>query len=241
MISGENIYWAYSSAAQTVAAFVALLLAGYAIVLTMMESAVQADETLTEIYESLKKRYHKQLSILAISTAIAIIGCLFVVYLNEQLYWWLPLLEVIAAIFTCGSIIGGVYFVITIIDPGKYRKAAQKLSMEVRPQPESVNPEPSATFFLNFVEIERLIRDLWEKRAKQKRVGRRQGPPSFREMLEALSMAEVLPFKLYERLLLVNRYRNLIFHGHVQEVDEKIVEEVSLVRKELDKLKKGKR
>ena len=204
----------------------------------MMESAVQTDETLIEIHESLKERYHKQLSKLAISTATAIIGCLFVVYLNGQSYSWLPWVAALAAIFTCGSIIGGVYFIITIIDPRKYRKAAQKLAVEVRPQPESVRPEPSAAFFLKFVDIEKLIRDLWEKRTKQERLGRRPGPPSFREMIEVLSMAEILPFTLYERLLLMNRYRNLVFHGHVQEVDERIVEEVNRVKDELGSLSK---
>jgi cell division protein FtsW (lipid II flippase) len=105
MISSENIYWAYSSAAQTVATFVALLLAGYAIVLTMMESTAQADETLVEIHESLKERYHKQLSKLAISTAAAIVGCLFVVYLNGRSNWWFPWLAVIAAILLAAQLL----------------------------------------------------------------------------------------------------------------------------------------
>lgn len=46
MNGSENIYWLFSSAAQTIAAFIAFLLAGYALVQTMMETAVQADETL---------------------------------------------------------------------------------------------------------------------------------------------------------------------------------------------------
>jgi len=55
MIDYENVYWTYSAAAQAIAAFVALLVAGYAVVLSMMESAAQADETLIEIHEELKK------------------------------------------------------------------------------------------------------------------------------------------------------------------------------------------
>ncbi len=58
MNNTDNIYRVFSSAAQTVAAFAAFLLAGYALVVNVMDNAVQADETLADINEALKQRYH---------------------------------------------------------------------------------------------------------------------------------------------------------------------------------------
>ena len=68
-------------------------------------------------------------------------------------------------------------------------------------------------------------------------LGRRQGPPSFREMLEALLMAEALPGHLYERLLSVSRHRNLVFHGEVQEIDRELLNELEMARAEIARLR----
>jgi hypothetical protein len=43
MQDAQNIYWLFGAAAQTVAAFIAFLLAGYALVQGMMDAAAQAD------------------------------------------------------------------------------------------------------------------------------------------------------------------------------------------------------
>jgi len=238
MTSYENIYWTFSAAAQSVAAFVALLIAGYAVVLSMMESAAQTDKTLIEIHDALKEDYHRTLSLLAIITAFSIITCLSVVYFNKSYLWWNIWLERIAVMFTISSIAGGVYFIINIIDPRKYKKKADILSDELKPKSE-VGKISRSNFFIEFVELEQLIRQLWEDRIKQEEIKRRQSPPAVREMIEDLSSAEIIPFNVYERLLLVNRYRNLVFHGHVQELDQHVIEEVRTVKEAIRRLTTG--
>jgi len=236
MSTRENIYWVFSSAAQTVAALVAFLLAGYALVHSMMEAAARSDETLNEIHEALKQRYHKQLSALAIITAASIVSCLIVVYFNAHPIPWLWGMIALAAVLTLASIVGGVLFVITVVDPRKYTKAAQRLAGEVRPQAGAPEMAKSADFFTRFVALERNVRDLWEKRADGERLRRRQGTPSFREMLETLVIVEALPQELYERLLTISRYRNLVFHGHLTEVDPRILRELEAAQSEFARL-----
>jgi hypothetical protein len=80
----ENIYWVFSSAAQTVAAFVAFLLAGYTLVHSMMDNLERADETLAEIHTKLKTDYYRRVRLLSIVTAPAILLSLFTVYLNGR-------------------------------------------------------------------------------------------------------------------------------------------------------------
>jgi len=236
MNGSENIYWLFSSAAQTIAAFVAFLLGGYALVHSMMETAAQIDETLIEIHEALKKRYHRQLSWLVTTTAGAILTCLAAVFFNKGIWWWYPILAVTAALLGIAAIVGGVAFVVTIVDPGKYRKAARKLAAEAKPKPEVPTAASRAEFFDNFVTLERLLRVLWERRTAGERLSRRPGPPTFREMVETLTLAEALPSGLAERLLSINRYRNLVFHGHVEQVDAELLAELKAVRAQLEAL-----
>ena len=46
---------------------------------------------------------------------------------------------------------------------------------------------------------------------------------SFRQMIEALRVNEKILGDFYEELLEINKYRNLVFHGHVTQVDASMV------------------
>jgi hypothetical protein len=158
----ENVYWVFSSAAQTVAAFVAFLLAGYALVHSMMDNLERADETLAEIHIKLKTDYYRRVRLLSIVTASAILLSLFTVYLNGRPVPYFDILVGISGILTASAIIGGVWFVLVIIDPAKYQKTARKLIAE---EPHLLGVEAAVgEFFQSFVELERVIRALWEGR-----------------------------------------------------------------------------
>lgn len=233
MENTDHIYWMFSSAAQTVAAFVAFLLAGYALVVNMMDKAVEADETLADINEALKQRYHAQLGRLVIITAGAIISCLGVVYLNRHPSWSLPFVQLMAASLTMLSIVTGVIFVINIVDPKKYRSAAQQMEAKVREATVTMEVRPptsDAEFFQAFVDIERLIRDLWHQHGERLSLVNRPRPAGVREMARDLMKLGVLSDELFDPLMEVNRYRNLVFHGHVKEVDPKMMDEANRLR-----------
>ena len=221
--NAENVYWAFSSAAQAVATFIAFILAGYALVHSMMETALQADETLQEIHDALRRRYHFWLSGLVVTTAASVTSCLSVVFLNGAQFRWLPFLEVVTSVLVLASIVGGVLFVIMIVDPRKYRRTAARLASDLRPKTRATASR--AEFIESFIQLEQRVGQLWLARAGE-RLSRRRGPPSFREMLEALILSEVFSSELYQRLLEIGRHRNLVFHGEVSEVDPRIVEEV---------------
>lgn len=236
MNGSENIYWLFSSAAQTIAAFIAFLLAGYSLVHSMMETVAQADETLVEIHDALKQRYHRQLSLLVITTAAAILTCLSAVFFNKWNWWWFDLLACTASALGTAAIIGGVVFVVRIVDPGKYRKAARQLAREAKPKPEVPAAASRSEFFENFVAVEQLLRVFWETRTNVQRMSRRPGQPTFRELLETMMIAKALPPDLNERMLAINRYRNLVFHGHVEQVDAELLEELKAIRAQLEQI-----
>ena len=119
----DNIYWLFSSAAQSVASFTGILFAGFALVLMMMDSAADADETLLEIHEELKRQYYQQLQLLAVVVASAIICSFLIIFLNHFNFTgpWFLSFAVLSFVLVVAAIVGGMTFVIGIADPAKYR------------------------------------------------------------------------------------------------------------------------
>ncbi|SRR6266699_1851398 len=216
--SVDYIYWTFSAAAQSIAAFVAFLLTGYALVHSLMESARERDDTLDEVHTSLRKSYHTRLGHLAWLTGTAIVLSLAVVYFNRPsgpVNGWILL---VVSLIDVAAVVAGLYFVVSIVDPRKYQRAAKRaIEEETRPL---IGTSPANEFFDAFLHLERLVRDYLRDRDLY--VPSRGAPRmsySFRQMLEALRVNEKIDGNLYRELLELNKYRNLVFHGHVSEVD----------------------
>jgi uncharacterized protein YutE (UPF0331/DUF86 family) len=60
-------------------------------------------------------------------------------------------------------------------------------------------------------------------------------------MVEILRRSSIISDDLYERLLEINRSRNLIFHGHLEDVDEAFVKRVKDIHAEIKLLLKARR
>ncbi len=221
--SVDFIYWTFSAAAQSISAFVAFLLTGYALVHSIMESARSADDTLEEVHSSLRISYHKWLKWLAFLTGLAIVLSLLLVYFNRPglpVPLWARLL--VSAIDIV-AIAGGLWFVVSIIDPKKYQRAAER-ALEEATTP-SAPAAPSSDFFSTFLHLERLVRDYL--RENELYVPSRGAPRmsfSFRQMIDALRQSERIDSEFYEELAEINKYRNLVFHGHVTQVDASMVD-----------------
>src|SRR5437899_9468096 len=96
-IDQQNVYWIFSSSAQSVSAFIAFLLAGYAFVHTVMEGVQQRDDSLIEVHHALRRQYYSRVRWLALVTGAAIIASLAMVYLNGVCVPWKPLLAIVTA------------------------------------------------------------------------------------------------------------------------------------------------
>lgn len=235
-MSTDYIYWTFSSAAQSVSAFVAFLLTGYALVHSLMESARLRDDSLDEIHAVIRVSQHLRLTVLAWLTAFAIILSLAIVYWNQPnaaVPGWSQLL--VAAV-DVSAILGGLWFVVSIVDPRKYQKAAQQV-LKDSPVAGSHVSTPVAQFFDAFLHLERLVRNFLQERGLY--IPSRGAPRmsySFRQMIEALLQNELIDRKLYDELLAINRYRNLVFHGHVDEADANMLQRVASATQQIDGL-----
>lgn len=227
-MNNDHIYWVFSSAAQSIAAFVAFLLTGFALVHTLMEAAREKDDTLEEIHAALRRKYHGRLTLLAWFTGLAVILSLITVFANR---WEFPLkvwLLSVSAVVDLVAIVGGLAFVVSIVNPAKYERAAAKELRDKKGELRLSGKGTSATrFFEEFRHLERLVRDYL--RDRELYVPSRGAPRmsfSFRQMIEALLQNERVESAFCEELIEINKYRNLVFHGHVEEADDAMVERV---------------
>ena len=224
----DNLYWLFSASAQSISAFVAFLLTGFALVNSLMESARQSDETLVDIHRNLQRRYYKITAVLAVITGVGIVLSLLMLPLNPLTFKGKTLLIITASLFDLAAIAGGIWFVISIVDPRKYTRAAgQMKKAEDRLAQLSGVAVADTQFFHQFISLERRIREyLRIKDLYEPSIGAQRMSYSFRQMLDALYHNELIPGELYDELDKLNKYRNLVFHGHVTQVDQSMVDRV---------------
>jgi hypothetical protein len=229
------VYWTFSASAQSISAFAALLLSGYALVHTLMEAARSRDETLEDLHTALQRKYHRWLKVLAWSTGSAVLTSLITVYVNR---WAFPLKEWligVTAISVVFAVLAGLAFVVFIVNPDRYRKVAQEALEEEKTELGLTGKLANAQeFFVEFTNLERLVREYL--RSRELYVPSRGAPRmsySFRQMIEALRNNEIIDYGMFKELFEINRYRNLVFHGHITEVDRAILDRVQEVTERL--------
>lgn len=59
---------------------------------------------------------------------------------------------------------------------------------------------------------------------------------SFRQMIEALLQNEVIDRVFFNELLKISKYRNLVFHGHVDQAEKEMVERVRTASNRIEQL-----
>jgi hypothetical protein len=235
----ENFYWLFSSSAQTISAFVAFLVAGYAVVLNMMESIEKKDDTLDDLHSRLKIKFYINLRLLAIVTGLAILMSLWMIYLNagtnSNKYW----LFILTILLNSIAIIVGIFFIISIINPNKYKNAAKEIIKKDKKEFKLTGKRVDQLTFMNeFVELEKIGRDiLHNKQLFNPFDDTRRIAYSFRQMIIALFQNKLISPYQFNDLIRINKYRNLVFHGQQDEVDAGMVDLVMDLINQLSKTK----
>ncbi|MBN1822983.1 MAG: hypothetical protein JW803_01545 [Endomicrobiales bacterium] len=214
----ENIYWLFSSSAQAIAAFCALIVAGYALVNTMMDAMQEKDETLEEIHSQIKNDYYKAIIWFSCINGLAIVLSLLTVYLNGVKFKYLNIMSIFTALFVLSAIAGGIWFVLSIINPNRYKNTAK----HIIGQKSISGIEVDVAEFINlFIKMEKVIREIFIKKKLKYPI---TDKPSFGHMIKVMEIEELLTKKEYGILENVNNYRNLVIHGHIDKVDKGMVD-----------------
>jgi hypothetical protein len=236
----DNIYWLFSSSAQSISAFVAFLLAGFTLVHMMMETIQQKDDTLADIHAQLKRHYYLRLRGLFGITGLSIVLSLAMVWFNHpdwpnRLYYALGV-----SLVNTVAIGGGIWFVIGIVNPSNYENTARKLIGQADVRKElglSNSPIRAGDFLEQFIKLEARIRHLVKLSGLYQPS---QGGPgmsfSVRRMIEVLGESETIGKDLIGELLSINKYRNLVAHGHTETADKSMVQRISAAQRKIEEI-----
>lgn len=218
----DQIYWLFSSSSQSIAAFIALLLTGYAFVVNIMDNLESRDETLTEVHSELKITYFNRLKWLALVGGFTIIASLAMIFVNYYSNWIRSALLVPSAIGVVLTVIMGISFIIKIVDPKRYSKKAKSLLKEEEKSIHKEGVEVSIGEFMDaFINLERLIRDTYEETEPQIIVSTsyKTPPRSLVEITMSLFRKELLYKEELDLLRELIKARNLVVHGQQTQID----------------------
>jgi uncharacterized protein YutE (UPF0331/DUF86 family) len=229
----NNVFYIFSTAAQTIAALVGFVLAAYTFNHQLVSSQKdEQDEARNQVIESIIQKNYRQIVILSIMTGITLILDLFVLELNgvpttnlkEISYIIVGSLNVVLIIFA-------VIIALFTIKPIDTTKEAQKLFKAVGEEiKESLDnkkghlkhPEDtmsSTDFIQKFIEMEKSVREylIDNDLYNDKRL-------SMGKMITILYEQRGINHELFHILNELSRYRNLVVHGHVTEIDKDMYE-----------------
>ncbi len=233
----DNIYWLFSSSAQSISAFVAFLLTGYTFVHSVMENIQQRDDSLLEVHHELRKRYYRQVQVLSITTGAAIIASLAMVFFNGTAMVWRTFFVISTSVLNIASIALGIRFVLTIINPDRYRAVASQLATaSTQTTATNASPVPARVFFEEFLPLESQVRNMLDQQSPAIAPALHPRRLSFRASVQILRQDHRISERFCEELLEISTYRNLVFHGDISEVDPQMVERVRVARQQLSEL-----
>ena len=221
-LDANAYFWFYSAAAETIGAFAGLLLAGYAIVLTLMGGVEQTDDTYAEISQKLKAGYYQQVRSLAVLVGISVVTNLVSLATSNVQYplKWMVLSA--SLVLCCFIIVLGLGFVVRMIDPNKYLRTARRIVENEDKRARLSGEKASAGDFLyEFVKLENAINGLLDRsKIETSHEFLRTYRPSFRMMLDLLLWNELVEYPEYLNLRAIGQYRNAVVHGKVSQVDD---------------------
>jgi hypothetical protein len=232
LVQGDMVFWLFSSSAQAVATFIAFLIAGYSVFLSVMDNLEEKDESLIGVHHEIKKSNYRWLTVLCILTGSAITFSLIMLFLkNSNLLGLRNYVIPFVLILNISSIIVGILFVLSLINPLRYQTAARHL---LQRNAKSTEMTTRGRFIDQFIELEKQLRKLSSspqyKELYKADSGRVYG---LRGIIENLLRSEIIDRDTYVRLLKIVDFRNMVVHGRIDTVEplffaelEKILESI---------------
>lgn len=220
-IDQQSLYWIFTASAQSIAAFVAFLVAGYALFHSSMTDMLARDETLSDIIDEERQQMFSRLKMLLVLTGVSILMNLFMVFLNDRPAAGKKELIVLTFFLTVATIVLGMYIVIYMVDPRRNAKIATRMVKASSTYGQSGAVTTEQVFFEKFLQLERLIREYIQTKDV-----RTKTTTSLPDAFRALYYRGVYDKDFLNRLSDVNRYRNLLFHGQITQSSKKMVDEL---------------
>jgi len=223
-INQDQMYWFFSASAQTLAALVAFLMTGYALVINVMDNTADRDDSWAEILPELKRKYYKKFKALGLLTGLAICLSLIILWTKTYEFNGRGIIFFIIIVLDIVTIWRGISFALSIIDPDKYHEVASAIvSRDKEEQNFSEKTIKKGNFIEKFIIIEKQLR---QTSPEEKLINMGdydlQSFVSLGQIIVSMFKSGLIDKNLYNQLVQVNKYRNLIVHGQLEVVPEDI-------------------
>jgi prepilin signal peptidase PulO-like enzyme (type II secretory pathway) len=223
-MDSDNIYWYFSTSAQSIAAFIGFLTAGFYFVQDKYDILRSSDETLEPIIKEIKHNNFVKLKVLCLLTGASIIFSIALVLLNKYTIPYFTVYVVIASFVNLITIVWAISFIISIINPDKIERTATKLIKEN----EDLNAKDTSSsmkigeFLEKFIKLENLVRNSFSRLGYELQLGKSDKPPTrLHDQFNLLLQLELIDLQTLSDLNELNRIRNLAAHGQIDRVDQK--------------------
>jgi len=224
----ENIYWLFSSSAQSIAALIGFITAGFYFVLGRYDNNTTNDSTLDEINQEVQRYLFVKVRILCGLTAISIISSLALVYVNGFDFQFKNLAVIVVSLVNIITILWAIFFVVKIIDPQKINKAVDRL---LKTDKELLKPivdtKIQKVAISEFIEVFTSFEDSVRTICSQFKLNNflsvdSNKAESLSLLIRAMYQKGLVDSATFNQMNEVNKIRNLIIHGEISMIDKRI-------------------
>jgi len=219
----ETMYWLFTTAPQAVAALVGIIFTGMFFMAESIDNRAKEEPSLLEIAEAAKTALYKNMQVVALLAAIAIVYDLIltamVVKLSGPDFCWTNWLIIGFAVLNISTIYFTFNYVFQAVNPNYFNKIAANLSSKY------MSGDIDKSEFINhFITFEREVRNI----PFVQQVGGRF--LSIPEIIRLLVSHEIINRDDAGQMYEINKIRNLIVHGEpIEKVDREIDEALQKV------------
>ncbi|PHD66630.1 hypothetical protein COF61_09210 [Bacillus toyonensis] len=229
----NNVYYIFSTGAQTIAALVGFVLAAYTFNHQFMWNARDSGEGTSEIIDETIRVYYKYIMILSSATGITLIADLCILQVNAvELLQIKPIIYIIVGSLNVFIIIAAFLIALYIIRPINIEEWAKNL-FEERLREKHDRPELTVEigqFLQAFISLEQLCRKYLSENEQILHV---MGMGKMARILYEKGKIDGITI---EELLEIIKYRNLVVHGHIPKVESDMYSKLQELNKKMKQI-----
>ena len=192
---------------QTLAGLYGITMTGYVFFLGRIDTLVQADWTISDVAETLKKQFVRMVYLISAAFLVSLFLCGLNVYLQSyavQMPSWLNLLLLNESLLFIGmTVMVIVYYIVNVVDPGNLRRAADTLRKAL--EQKKHEPGDPVLFFTQYQKLEAQCQNLLPEQMRNMPLGKMQ--------LEYLRWKGVLTPEMLQAAKEIRQYHSCVLHG----------------------------
>jgi hypothetical protein len=239
-LNENQVLYLYSTGAQVIAGLFGLTLAGYIFFNDRLEKEVQADESLYDAVETLKKDYYRSIKkmgvmcICSVAACMANIAWLSNLHLHKGIHIFLLNQTVLLLLMEIFYIVD---FVIKVADPNKILKLSNVRKHEIDKE------DGSKGDLAEFLKYYNMMEDLITSNAQflissptlfYTKKSNKDYKPQILQSLKILNAKEILNIELMEEVDELRRYRNYTVHSSEPTVTNSMCQQVKQLYDEIN-------